>query len=211
MEARKQIQPFRLRHWATSFERRRNIKGGTKAELVMHLWSRFDSNINHDSPGFRGCGLRLNAGMEEASGCEHRTGNYSGGTKKWCYYKVATLARPATGVSLLVLYLHGPSGILPQAPARPAGTPSLQDTSPKSLNQDDSTALIDELHAIFKSISMEDPMGAMPSTELTPASRGRAMVSSNTTADSRATAAAPVSRRPPRQVQARRGDCESVG
>jgi hypothetical protein len=47
------------------------------------------------------------------------------------------------------------------AAVRPSGTPSLQDAGPKSLNQDDSTtALVDELHEILKSIPMEDPKGS---------------------------------------------------
>ncbi|KAJ7754360.1 hypothetical protein DFH07DRAFT_920990 [Mycena maculata] len=47
------------------------------------------------------------------------------------------------------------------AAVRPAGTPSLQDAAPKLLARDESTtALVDELHGILKTIPMEDPKGS---------------------------------------------------
>ncbi|KAF7343135.1 hypothetical protein MVEN_01744000 [Mycena venus] len=44
---------------------------------------------------------------------------------------------------------------------RESGTPSLQEAASKSLEEDDTTsALVDELYGILKTISMEDPKGS---------------------------------------------------
>ena len=47
------------------------------------------------------------------------------------------------------------------AAVRPDGTPSLQEAAPKALSPDsDTTALVDELHGILKSIPTESPPGS---------------------------------------------------
>ncbi|KAJ7436830.1 hypothetical protein FB451DRAFT_1306702 [Mycena latifolia] len=63
---------------------------------------------------------------------------------------IYTLTRAAGAPSLAIT-----------AAVRPSGTPALQDAAPKALAPDDSTtALVDELHGILKTIPMESPPGS---------------------------------------------------
>ncbi|KAF7343136.1 hypothetical protein MVEN_01744200 [Mycena venus] len=74
------------------------------------------------------------------------------------------LRAPTPNAVYTVTQVANQSKLAITAAMRESGTPSLQEAASKSLEEDDTTsALVDELYGILKTISMEDPKGARTS------------------------------------------------